>query len=322
MNIHSVLDIAKRFRPLHTLYNVFSPDELKHLDDAYKKLGLKKRYYEQVSTKDFASLPQENIPWLDKVNSRDVLKQNEFYNSLGNEYKESLAGWSDNGYAILKNFFPENETDIISEEVEKIVKKGKGSFTKYHKLLYAVLKSKKLLHTANPKKLTDILDLLMGRKVQLFQSLNFYRGSEQAAHSDFVHMATYPKGYLIAVWIALEDVDSENGPLEYFTGSHKLPYLLWPDYDPQHGKYLLNNSAYKKYEDQLDAIIASQSFEKKEFHAKKGDVLIWHANLLHGGKAILNPERTRKSMVLHYFCKDVVCYHEITQRPALIRNIV
>lgn len=319
--IHSILDKLKRFRPLHTAYNVFSPEELRHLDARYKKLGLKKRYFDAVSNQDFHSLDQSEIPWLDKLDSKEVLPKNDFFNSLPENYRTSLANWSDNGYAVLPGFFKNDETEIINDEVSKIIRKGKGSMNKYHKLMFAVLKSKKLLHTSNPKRLTAILDLLMGRKVNLFQSINFYRGSEQAAHSDFVHMATYPKGYLIAVWIALEDVDSTNGPLEYFPGSHKLPYLLWPEFDPQHSKWLLNNSAYKKYEEQLDAIIAQHSFEKKELHVKKGDVLIWHANLLHGGKAIIDKNRTRKSMVLHYFCEDVICYHEITQRPALIRKI-
>jgi ectoine hydroxylase-related dioxygenase (phytanoyl-CoA dioxygenase family) len=52
--------------------------------------------------------------------------------------------------------------------------------------------------------------------------------------------------------------------------------------------------------------------------AKKGDVLIWHANLVHGGAPILNPALTRKSMVVHYYANDVIKYHEITERPSLM----
>lgn len=319
--IHSLVDKLKRFRLLHQAYNLFSPEELKHLDKQYRKLGLNKRYFEPVSTKDFYQLEQNNLPWLDVQNSRNVLPGNESFEKIPNKFHETLLNWSDNGYAILNNFLSDEEVNIINEEVEKIIKKGKGSFSKYHKLMFAVTKSKKLLHTANSKKLTDILNLLEGKKVNLFQSINFYQGSEQAPHSDFVHMATYPKGYLIAAWIALEDVDATNGPLEYFPGSHKLPYLLYPDFDPEHSKYLLNNSAYKKYENQLDEIIKGKNYVAKEFHAKKGDVLIWHANLLHGGKPILDKNRSRKSMVLHYFCEDAICYHEITQRPALLKKM-
>ena len=49
-----------------------------------------------------------------------------------------------------------------------------------------------------------------------------------------------------------------------------------------------------------------------------GDVLVWHANLLHGGGPILREGATRRSMVAHYFCEEVICYHEMTQRPALL----
>jgi hypothetical protein len=58
----------------------------------------------------------------------------------------------------------------------------------------------------------DILDFLLGRPVHPFQTINFIQGSEQRAHSDFVHMTTEPMGYLIAAWIALEKTDSETAP--------------------------------------------------------------------------------------------------------------
>jgi ectoine hydroxylase-related dioxygenase (phytanoyl-CoA dioxygenase family) len=66
--------------------------------------------------------------------------------------------------------------------------------------------------------------------------------------------------------------------------------------------------------------IKAQKLEKVKFFAKKGDLIIWHANLFHGGDPHLNKEKTRKSMVFHYFSENAICYHEITQRPALIRQ--
>ena len=32
-----------------------------------------------------------------------------------------------------------------------------------------------------------------------------------------------PEGFMCGVWVALEDMDMENGPLVYYPGSHKLP---------------------------------------------------------------------------------------------------
>ena len=54
-----------------------------------------------------------------------------------------------------------------------------------------------------------------------------------------------------------------------------------------------------------------------QLEVKKGDVLIWHANVLHGGEKMTNPDSSRKSMVFHYYTDDAVCFHEITQRPTL-----
>ena len=54
------------------------------------------------------------------------------------------------------------------------------------------------------------------------------------------------------------------------------------------------------------------------FLARKGDVFLWHANLMHGGEPHHDKALTRKSMVFHYFSRAHICYREITQRPALM----
>ena len=64
----------------------------------------------------------------------------------------------------------------------------------------------------------------MGHQTKLFQSINFLTGSEQHTHSDSIHMSTFPLGGMAAAWVALEDITPGNGPLRYYTSSHKLPY--------------------------------------------------------------------------------------------------
>jgi ectoine hydroxylase-related dioxygenase (phytanoyl-CoA dioxygenase family) len=173
---------------------------------------------------------------------------------------------------------------------------------------------------ANSAELKSVLSFLLDRELTAFQTINFLEGSQQRAHSDSIHMTTYPLGFLIAAWIALEDVHHENGPLFYYPGSHKLPFLLNSDYNQGETSLTLGKKKYTDYEDVLEEIISKSGFTRKEFHAKKGDVLIWHANLVHGGAPILNKRLTRKSMVVHYYAKDVIKYHEITERPSLIKE--
>ena len=82
----------------------------------------------------------------------------------------------------------------------------------------------------------------------------------------------------------------------------------------------LGENNYDQYELAIDEIITTNNLQPQFFHAKKGDILIWHANLLHGGSKINEANLTRKSMVAHYYAEDVLCYHEISQRPAIIKK--
>jgi hypothetical protein len=42
-------------------------------------------------------------------------------------------------------------------------------------------------------------------------------------------MTTYPIGYLSAAWIAFEDIHPASGPLLFYPGSHRLPYVFSTD---------------------------------------------------------------------------------------------
>ncbi|MEB3322498.1 MAG: phytanoyl-CoA dioxygenase family protein, partial [Synechococcaceae cyanobacterium] len=59
-----------------------------------------------------------------------------------------------------------------------------------------------------------------------FQSLFFWKGSEQGAHQDTAFVYTEPSPHFMAAWIALEDVQPGTGELFYYRGSHHLPDLL------------------------------------------------------------------------------------------------
>jgi hypothetical protein len=45
---------------------------------------------------------------------------------------------------------------------------------------------------------------------------------------------------------------------------------------------------------------AATRFERYEFCARKGQVLLWHGMLIHGGAPIRRRGTSRKSLVLHY----------------------
>lgn len=147
------------------------------------------------------------------------------------------------------------------------------------------------------------LEQLFGRKPLPFQTLNFPVGTGQKAHSDTIHFSSIPAGFMAGIWVALEDIDDRNGPLVYYPGSHKLPYYSMQDLGLEKGpKY------YKMYEEKVEKLIVDNGFKPEFGTVKKGEAIIWHANVLHGGADQADMSRSRHSQVTHYYFEGCKYY--------------
>jgi phytanoyl-CoA hydroxylase len=309
--------LIRRIKLVYELYNFFNPKSLSHNLRVYKKLGIKKRYFSSVSSKDFIHLNQHLISLKTDFSS---LEETNLYGKFSEQNKKSLDEFNETGYAIIKNYLSEDEVDRINNEIDLLLTKKKIKIGHRGKIMFAIHASPLLKNIGSDKYLIELLSALTKKEMTLFQSINFLYGSEQNTHSDSIHMTTFPLGGLLGVWIALEDIIETNGPLHYYPGSHKLPYYLNADYDNEGNRYFLGKKDYTEYEEMIARKLIENKTEKKIFKANKGDLLIWHANLMHGGEPHTDKTRTRKSMVFHYFDINSVCYHEITQRPALMKE--
>lgn len=145
-------------------------------------------------------------------------------------------------------------------------------------------------------KVLEMLRFLYQRRPIPFQTLNFEVGTQQATHSDVLHFYSFPRRFMCGVWIALEDMDADNGPLHYYPGSHRLP-----DYDFHDLGMARGFEDYARYEHFIAALVRQHGLPRRELHVKKGCALVWAANLMHGGSAIKDVRRTRHSQVTHYF---------------------
>jgi ectoine hydroxylase len=306
----------KQFKPVHWIYNLLNYKSLRHNRAAYKKYNINKSLIASISSKDFPD--KESRAWLDTGDSAVLAPQRHRFAEFPVYIQEQIKNWSRDGYLILEKFFDSSTCDAVNKEIAKLQQTGKLHFTYGNKLMFANKKSKLIKGVAENPQLKNVMSFILDKDIVAFQTINFIHGSQQRAHSDSIHMTTYPLGYLVAAWIALEDITHENGPLFYYPGSHRLPYLLNNDFNEGSNFLTLGKKDYVDYEDVLEDLVKQKGYEQKEFLARKGDVLIWHANLVHGGAPILNKELTRKSMVVHYYATDVIKYHEITERPSLI----
>ncbi len=314
-----ISQFIRKFKPSYELYNLFKRSELEHNIEKYKKYGIHKKYYSSVSSNDFIGL-ESPLNIHDKFNTRDTLPKEPSFQNLSKQRQEELLPWSDRGYIILKRFFSPDRVQQINDEVRRLDQSNKARWVG-NKMMFAIHYSDIMLKASADPELMRIINLIMGKKMDLFQSINFLTGSEQRTHSDSYHMSTFPYGNIIAAWIALEKTTDQNGPLHYYEGSHKLPYLVNRDFGNAGTNLFLGKKQYSDYEDKIEDVLAEHNFERKILLAEPGDVLLWHSNLLHGGEPHHDKSLTRKSLVTHYYAEDAICYHEVSQRPTLKRPL-
>ncbi|MFN3573154.1 MAG: phytanoyl-CoA dioxygenase family protein [Phenylobacterium sp.] len=150
---------------------------------------------------------------------------------------------------------------------------------------------------AHPK-ILRFLEAAYGRRPFPFQTLNFRRGTQQPLHSDCIHFSSLPERYMCGVWIALEDIHPDSGPLTYRPGSHRLPILDMRAAGVNRG--IATAEDYDRL--YLPAIAAQvEHLPSREAVLRKGQAFVWAANLVHGGAPITDPVRTRRSQVTHYY---------------------
>ena len=228
-----------------------------------------------------------------------------------------LQHWNDHGFLILKGFFQEAVVEDYKRHIDELWQ-GRGRpdnplvmFTARGKIHFrdAVASDRSQCCRLVDHYLTDtstrdlildprlvkILQRLMGHAPVVCNTILFERGSEQDMHSDMFYMPPVTEEQMLATWIALDDVTEDNGPLVYVPGSHKLP------------SHRFSNGSVRAIPAEVpDAVAAMRKrmsdlgLRDEKFTAKRGDVLIWHSRLVHGGDAIRDRSAKRTSIVTHY----------------------
>lgn len=223
---------------------------------------------------------------------------------LGLNYKF----WRENGAVILPGLIPH---DVIDEYVEargKLLPKNRthkdNHWAGWHyPTPYMVVP--KLLNLATYHTLQHQLHALIGDPMGLHLTLTGWVSTERNWHQDSYLNPDYLWSWYAAAWIALDDIDEDSGPFEYVPGSHTWPVLrrhrLFEHLTPEQQQ----SSDWPTFTQGEIARVCEAEMERrgakvKRFVPKKGDVLVWHSNLLHRGSAPKNPELERRSLICHY----------------------
>lgn len=253
-----------------------------------------------------------NWPWVESPFFNDLIDNM----GLTEEEKEIAIKFNKDGYIVLDLGLSDDEITEFKNEIDKlnnredtITQAGEYHYSKGKRIFEGWRDSKMLQSLSLNEKVFNVLRMLYKREPYPFQTITFNYGSNQPLHSDLIHFDSLPHRWLTAVWVALEDMTENNGSLLYVPKSHKLPIFDFYDLKievPEFGKQF---ESYAEYEEFIRQLVDSNELEVKPLHCKKGQALIWSANLIHGGDVIRDPDSTRYSQVTHYYYDDCDVYY-------------
>ena len=256
--------------------------------------------------------------WTDRRDASEEIEGRLAAGAISDADADRLRHWIAHGYVILEQAVDPDACDALRADLARAFVEGDerllmrspahegfeplraGVETERARVLdvYAFYESARVALFSEP--IVHFLRSVFEDAPVLFQSLTFEKGSQQALHQDTAFVVTTSPLEFAASWIALEDVQPGSGELMYLDGSHRLPEYLYS------GKYK-HWDAQRDGDDEHDewrrlvyANAERMGLQEKTFLPRKGDVLIWSADLAHGGSAVSDPSLTRKSLVGHY----------------------
>jgi phytanoyl-CoA hydroxylase len=282
-------------------------------------------------------LNKNKILWIDLPDAEEILEIRRKKEPTIDRNYSQLHFFIKNGYVILEGAVSGSKIDTYLEDFENalsvetdllasVLKIGpedksiipahlatkRAPLTKYLDTYWIIPSALPLVFN---RRTQEFLSIIFSDLPYAFQGLHFETGSTQAIHQDTAYVVCeYPKS-LAASWCALEDVKAGSGELIYYEGSHRLPDWFYSK------KYKHFNHERDDHQEHLDhlAFLKTESdrrgYPLKRFLPKKGDVLIWAADLAHGGAEIKNTSLTRKSLVTH-FCPSSIKPHYLQYLPA------
>jgi ectoine hydroxylase-related dioxygenase (phytanoyl-CoA dioxygenase family) len=268
--------------------------------------------------------------WLDQANAGDLIEGKREIGRITDADAAALHQFREQGFVILRSAI---DAALIDAALGELDRAYRGEISRARFECPTLAPTPIAWHEAtrvHPAKVLDLhwwsapirrlafapavrqfLELIFERRIMATQTLGFLRGSAQGFHQDTTYVPYSLPLQFAASWIALEDVVEGGGELVYLAGSHRLA-------DHLHGgaykslweaERMTRRSDMKpqteQYEMELPLRATAAGMPEQKFLARKGDVLIWHADLAHGGRPI-SMQNTRRSLVTHYCPKEIV----------------
>lgn len=255
-----------------------------------------------------------NIPWVESPFFYSILDEL----NLSEIQREQAISFHELGYVIVDLELDQLETDLIIQQMydaairDNVIKQADFyTYSDSPRIFEEWRTSNAIRELCLHPKLIDTLEFLYDKQAFPFSTINFIKGSNQPLHSDAIHFHTIPQRWMSGVWVALEDTTLENGTLNIVPGSHKWSIYDYDSLNLPHPDEIKDGEKenYRIYEEFIQKLVESYGAEIKAIPLKRGQALIWAANLLHGGMKIIDTNSTRLTQAIHYFYEGCEQYY-------------
>lgn len=263
-----------------------------------------------------------DAPWVDQPDADERIREKFNAGQISFSDAKLLTFWRENGYILIPNAIDPELIDYCNRDIDEMLArrlpvhfvspgidptpfsevKHEGSFVSCRFLEFHTVSQAALQLSMHPDVIRFLQTVFEDTPVCM-QSLLFIGGTQQRAHLDYPYVHTPKPAYLAASWIPLEDVHPDAGPLFYYPKSHRT---IRP-FDFGFGNVLAHSDGYhvRDFEEYLERQCQELELERKLLTVKKGDLLVWHYHLVHGGSEVADPARTRRSLVTHFSSRSV-----------------
>ena len=256
--------------------------------------------------------------WTDRYDASDELDRRVHLGMIEAEDRHLYESFIALGFAVIPDAVPTALCQALSEEIHHAWKEGGSSFLsqspgsqelipvtsdldpKSMRIVDAHVASHATREILFSSKITKFLREIFSEQPLLFQSLTFERGSEQGFHQDTAYVVVDEPRKLAAAWVALEDVRAGSGELRYIPRSHRIPEFLFSGEFKHWSPERDGHDQHDEWNNYLITTAQQMELAEERFLPKMGDVLIWAADLVHGGSPVEFNDFTRRSLVGHY----------------------
>jgi len=226
--------------------------------------------------------------------------------------------YEQNGYVVIRNLIPSELCDVARQFFTAEIKPyqqylyrqatanpEKHVLTSHGYMLNSLLNIQDLntkkfpnfkqtgLSILTHENIQKVVSGILGEPGTIIQTMYFEGNPATWAHQDTYYLDSTELGRMIAVWVAVEDIQPGSGRFYVYPGSHTIDMTSnGGDFD-----IAFNHSRYKQL---VIDIIKKYQLKCHAPALKKGDAFFWNSKTIHGSLETSQSEYSRSSFTAHY----------------------